>query len=277
MWRVVSRASPGSGPLPPGAPRRRRGADRAPAPEGGARPLRAGTGQAARWAPRWWTPEAAPARALAPAPHRAARVRAARTPAARGALGPCHRASPGAAAAPGPGSGRRPPGAQWRSRALPLGHRVCSEASAPAARRPRVPSALGRRRLARRLSPHSLGLQRARTPTPTRGAPELLGRALALALARPVTRPTHRALARAYPLAPRTRVGSAGLVAGRLAGACGGRCGGCLSASILPECFTLTSVSRRVVDEVSFGATLLIALADVASFCTGGSGKTGLC
>lgn len=121
MWRVVSRASPGSGPLPPGAPRRRRGADPAPAPDGGARPLRAGTGRVARWAPRSRASGAAPAPALVPGPHRAARLRAARTPAARGALGPCHRASPGAAAAPGPGSGRHPPGAQRRSRALPPG------------------------------------------------------------------------------------------------------------------------------------------------------------
>ncbi|XP_029328340.1 uncharacterized protein LOC115029982, partial [Mus caroli] len=142
-------------------------------------PPRAGTGRAARWAPRSRAPGAAPAPALVPGPHRAARVRAARTPAARGALGPCHRASPGAAAAPDPGSGRRPAGAQRRSQALPPGPRVCSEASAPTARHPRVPSALGRRRLVRRLSPHSLGPQRARTPTPTRSAPELLGRARA--------------------------------------------------------------------------------------------------
>lgn len=61
--------------------------------------------------------------------------------------------------------------------------------------------------------------------------------------ARPVTRLAHRALARAYPVAPRTRIGSAGLAAGLLAGACGGRCGGGLRASILREGFSMTSAS----------------------------------
>lgn len=114
---------------------------------------------------------AAPARRSSPprpAPGRAAPGRTARTPAARGALGPCHGASPRAAATPG----REATGArEARSGEAELSRRGPASApkpSAPAARGPRVPSALGRRRSARCYSPHSLGPQRARTPTPTR-------------------------------------------------------------------------------------------------------------
>lgn len=125
---------------------------------------------------------AAPARRSSPprpAPGRAAPGRTARTPAARGALGPCHGASPRAAATPG----REATGArEARSGEAELSRRGPASApkpSAPAARGPRVPSALGRRRSARCYSPHSLGPQRARTPTPTRSAPPLSGRARA--------------------------------------------------------------------------------------------------
>lgn len=184
MWRVLSRASPGSRPLPPGAPRRRRGRDRAPAAEGGARP--AGPGRAERrrghfargprglHLPRRWSPPS-------PAAHRAARVRAVRTPAAprlrpvsrRVSRGGGH-SGPGKRSATARHAAARPSSPAGAPASVP-------KPSVPAARGPRVPSALGRRRFARCFSPHSLGPQRARTPTPTRSAPAPSGRAHARA------------------------------------------------------------------------------------------------
>lgn len=163
MWRVVSRASPGSGPLPPGAPRRRRGGDRAPAAEGGARPLRAGTGRAAPWTPRSRARGGLHLpRRSSPPRNRAAPGRTARTPAARGALGPCHRASPGAAATPGPGSDRRPRGAQRRGRAVPPGPRVRSEAVRCRCARPARPLGSGAPPLRSLLQPTQASARRAR-------------------------------------------------------------------------------------------------------------------
>lgn len=291
MWRVVSRASPGSGPLPPGAPRRRRGADPAPAPapapEGGARPPRAsrdGPSRAARRAPRSRAPGGCTCPGARPRP---AAGRTGRSSA--DARGPrrLRPVSPRVSRGGGPLGTREAAGArQARSgeaEALPPGPRVCSEASAPAARRPRVPSAPGtppprsppqptQPRPAARTDADADDSRRARAPRPRARprAPALRG-----------TRPAHGALARACPLAPRTRVGSAGLAAGRLAGACGGRCGGGLSASIRLECFALTSASpSRVAPRRRWRGLLRRDPVDRAGGCClilhwGGRGEAG--
>lgn len=120
---------------------------------GGGRAARgARTGRAAPWTPRSRAPGAAPARRWSqpsPAAHRAARVRAVRTPAAprlrpvsrRVSRGGGH-SGPGKRPAPARHAAERPSSSAGAPASAP-------KPSVPAARGPRVPSALGRRRFAR--------------------------------------------------------------------------------------------------------------------------------